>query len=386
MVLPMAEQVDAIVIGGGIVGLFTSLQLARAGKTVRLIDKTHVGTARHNTGAMILQGRRPEWHQLMQFTHERWQKTAEELGSSLGFEQCGSAILNFTEDAAAQLAQVSAPNGDYERHVVTDIAEIGKVFGDGVKVPEKLSGISHAPIDASLETSQTLDHLRRAAVQAGVRIWGSDTVTELMVDNGHVKGVKTDSGDVSEAPYVILVAGVWSNKIPLPETAKLPLRPARCHLIEMIPHGNMPTPVLILPTPFGEVIIHRQRSGRAMVAYTGVMDKHQATWSTIPRPQTVEWLKNLAGVLLPALGNARIAGDPRCISLAVTPDNMPYIGPFEGLSGLLVASGLSGQSYAMAAGVADIMTAYVTGQDIPLDLGAFAPARFSAKPAADNAA
>ena len=74
-------------------------------------------------------------------------------------------------------------------------------------------------------------------VAAGVEVTGLD------IENGHIKRVRTDQGDI-ETDTVVIACGVWSPRIAKMAGASIPLTPA---VHQMIDIG--PVPIFEAPPP-----------------------------------------------------------------------------------------------------------------------------------------
>lgn len=372
------EKIDVCVIGGGVIGLFTAMSIARAGKTVRLIDKAFSGSSRNNIGEVLLQGHHPDTLDFMRFCADEWQKAADEFGEDLGFEKRGSMLLAFDSTEAEDLEQRASKDTEHglPSEVVTDMSALKKRF-DYMRLAQDIVAAKVSEEDGSIDTQTAMDGLRKLAIQAGVRIWGSDKVEKLLVEDGVMKGVTTDSGETCLAESTILCVGVWAGKL-LPEYGiKMPLRPARCHILDVQPSGRMPLPMLAHREKTGGLVAkYLPKTGQALVMYSGLMDQAQATYSTEVDEEAVAWMRQRLGQYMDTLANAELKKS-RAVSLAVTPDLLPYIGPVDQIKGLFAALGMNGKSYAYAPGVAAVMAALVQGEEPPVQIDVFSPNRFA---------
>lgn len=372
----MKENVDVCIVGGGVVGLFTALELANAGMSVRIVDKLYNGSSRYNIGDVLLQGYDEKLREFSKFTHKAWGYAAESFGRDMGFERRGSAFLAMSDEDAERLkADVAEDNKSgidtkwiEGRDLVTEAL-------DGNQVGENVVGAKIFAEDGIIDTQKSLDALRGQLVQKGVRIWGSDLVTDFVMEGDRVTGIKTAAGDECSAKYVVVAAGVWSNFILGKAGLYVPMRPARCHLIEVSPTGRVPTQLISHCEPNGEFIFKYQRSGRVLCSYSGRHDQAQATWRNSVDQEAVNWMTEKMPEFLYGMRFPKIQ-DVHTVTLAITPDEMPVVGKVSGLEGLIVAIGCNGHSYAFAAGIAKLVQDMVEEKDPEVDISKLSPDRY----------
>src|SRR5256885_6943641 len=93
------RSADVVVIGGGLHGCSAALYLARAGATVIVLEKDHV--ARHasgvNAGGVRRLGRHPAEVRLAVASLSLWERIADLVDDSCGFENPGQVKVAETE-------------------------------------------------------------------------------------------------------------------------------------------------------------------------------------------------------------------------------------------------------------------------------------------------
>jgi sarcosine oxidase subunit beta len=381
----MAEKVDVCVVGGGIAGLFTAMTAARAGLSVRLIDRVYISGSRFNTGAVLHQGHASAEDEIMHYSYELWSEHAEKMG----FEERGSLQMLYSAEGVKQSyreMKTAAANG-LNSMMHTDMQALQESMGS-VQLNEKLLAVRSTPEDGLVETSIALDEVRAEFIRAGGRVWGSDEVTKILQDeNGAVIGVETKSGEICHAKATAILAGAWAGVLLGSVGAHVPLRPARAHVMTLSVNKTLPSEMLIRQYRTGRLVAKYQpRFGKVLVVYDGLMDQAQATWSTEPDPEAVEWMQRQLPTLLPALSVGQVSS-VSTVTLAVTPDLLPCIGTWPGIEGLYIGVGWNGKDYGYAPSVGTALVALMQGQEPPVNLAAFRPNRFvekSAKPLSDK--
>lgn len=91
---------DAVVIGGGIVGVFAACYLARRGLSVALVEKGRIGAEQssRNWGWCRQQNRDARELPISIESMALWDRLAGEIGEDVGFQRCG--LLYLSDDEA----------------------------------------------------------------------------------------------------------------------------------------------------------------------------------------------------------------------------------------------------------------------------------------------
>ena len=103
----LPQEADVVVIGGGVVGVFTAYYLARRGVKVALVEKGLVGAEQssRNWGWCRQQNRDARELPLATKSLDLWEKLAEETGEDTGFRRCGLLYLSQNENELAGWAK-----------------------------------------------------------------------------------------------------------------------------------------------------------------------------------------------------------------------------------------------------------------------------------------
>lgn len=206
---PLPEAVDVAIIGGGVVGVMTALYLARAGKSVVLLEKGRIAAEQssRNWGWIRQQGRDPAELPIMIESLRLWQGLARELGPELGFAQRGVLYLAQTDadlERHEAWQKIGAAHGLDTRLLAR--CEVQTMLGPSA--PWK--GGMFTSSDARAEPAVAVPMLADLAVGAGVTIRESCAVRHLDLQAGRVVGVVTERGRI-RAEQVVLAAGAWSR-------------------------------------------------------------------------------------------------------------------------------------------------------------------------------
>src|SRR5687768_4350183 len=103
----LPQSADAVVIGAGIVGVFTAYYLAKRGLKVALVEKGFVGAEQssRNWGWCRQQNRDARELPMATKSLDLWEQFAAETGEDTGFRRCGLLYLSNNEKELAGWAK-----------------------------------------------------------------------------------------------------------------------------------------------------------------------------------------------------------------------------------------------------------------------------------------
>ena len=208
---PLPQAVDIVIIGGGVIGVFAALYLARAGSSVLLCEKGRVAgeQSSRNWGWIRQQGRDESELPVMTHALALWREVDAELKGACGVVQAGVNYISVTEEDMAgneRWLEVAKAHG-LDTHLLSkrEVAEMFSGASDG----RWLGGI-RTPSDARGEPWAAVPAVARLAHEAGALIRENCAVRALDIVAGRVAGVVTEDGAVA-CEQVILAGGAWSS-------------------------------------------------------------------------------------------------------------------------------------------------------------------------------
>jgi glycine/D-amino acid oxidase-like deaminating enzyme len=220
----LPAEVDAVVIGGGIVGAAAAYYLARRGRSVALVEKGSIGgeQSSRNWGWCRKQNRDARELPLAIRAMELWERLSGEIGRDSGFRRCG---LVYATNDASQLAQwerwrETARAFDVETRMLTGPETAAMTRGTG---RSWLGGL-HSSTDGKAEPALAAPLFAEGARQNGGTIHQSCAARGLDIANGAVTGVVTEKGRIRTSS-VILAGGAWASAfcrrhgIPFPQAS-----------------------------------------------------------------------------------------------------------------------------------------------------------------------
>jgi predicted oxidoreductase len=207
---PAAENADVVVIGGGIAGLVTTLDLLEHGRDVLLLDRCKPeelgGLAREAFGGMFMVDTPEQRRSGIEDSHELalddWMRVADfDPGDEWPRRWAEEYVRRARDEVGGWLKQHGV-----RFFPVVNWAERG-VYGDGNSVPRfhLTWGCGKALVDQVWDSIQ--EHPRRRALE--VRF--GTTVTGLVEDGARVSGVRVGDGEIGARDVVVAAGGIGGN-------------------------------------------------------------------------------------------------------------------------------------------------------------------------------
>jgi len=376
---------DAVVVGGGAIGLCCAWRIAQRGARVVVLDraKPPAGATRVAAGMLAPIGElafgEPELLRMTIAAAECYPDFVAELeaasGIATGYARHGALHVALDRDEAAELRRVH----DLQRSL-----GLGAEWLPPRRCRELEPGLTpsfnggvHAPEEAAVDPRAMSAALLAALGAVGVEVRGGVEVTEALLDGDRIEGLRTASGDELRAETVVLATGAWSGVATwLPDHARPPVRPVKGQILELrAPDGESPCErivaserVYLVPRPDGRLIAGattEERGFDTTVTAGGVHELLREAYRLLPDVAEMELVESMAG-LRPG-----------------TPDNLPLIGPGE-LDGLVLACGHYRNGILLAPLTGEAVADVLQGRDLPGALSAAHPARSSFQPHSDS--
>src|SRR5262245_14515680 len=234
----MERAVDVLVIGGGAIGLAIAREAARAGLSVRLLDRGEPGGEASGASAGMLAVQLEAQHHgplLMPAARSRalYPALLEALREETGID------VDLRRDGALLVARGAALADELERACRFQQScglRAEMVDAAGLRRAEPaLTGAAllglHLPDEASLDPILLVRALRTAAERAGAEIRPRTEAVRLAITGGRVTGVLAADGVTHPAGAVVVAAGAWSGGIAGPGFAPPPSEPVRGQMV-----------------------------------------------------------------------------------------------------------------------------------------------------------
>ncbi|WP_426409199.1 NAD(P)/FAD-dependent oxidoreductase [Bradyrhizobium ganzhouense] len=347
----MTQNVDAIVVGGGIHGCSTALHLCLAGLKPVLIEKDYAG--RHasgvNAGGVRQLARHIPEIPLSIRSMGIWEKINDLLDDDCSFESYGQVLVAENEEelavCRARVAELNALGFTHEELI--DATELRRLVP---AVAETCPGGVVSRRDGAANPAQTTTAFRRKAEQLGTTVREGVAASNIRYSNGlwHVD-VGTER---FAAPVLVNAAGAWAGKIaaalgePVPVETVAPM----LMITSRVPHFI--DPVVILR---GRKLSFKQFSNGTVLIGGG----HLATPYQDRNETVLDW-KSLAisartvFELFPVMRSATIVRAWAGIE-AKMKDDIPVFGPSSRHKGLYHQFGFSLHGFQLGPGAGAVM-------------------------------
>src|SRR4051794_19783798 len=316
------------------------------------------------------------------YSRDLYSRLEAETGVSTGFRPVGLIEAAADRDRLHEYRRVAA----FQRHLGLEVDEIGpremKDLFPWARTDDLLAGF-HVPGDGRVNPVDLTQSLARGAKNLGVRVLEGVRVDDVVVEDGEVAGVRTDTGDVIECEYVVNCTGMWARELGEKSGVVIPNQAAEhYYLITDTIEGIDPDgPVFEDPAAYG---YYREEGGGMMV---GLFEPHAAAWSVdgIPRSASFTTLKpdwdRMGPFVETAMARVPITLDVGvrtffCGPESFTPDLSPAVGEAPGIRRYFVAAGMNSVGVLSAGGLGRVLAHWITEGEPDVDVTGFNVDRF----------
>jgi len=360
--------VKVLVVGGGIIGCATAYELAKAGCRVSLFERSTPGAEASSAAAGLLAA----------------------LGESndTDFARLALASWRLYPDVVRELEERTRMDVEYvTRGTIypmsatgtrrdAEVWAVNKEFGvealEGAEVhalePALSPKIRHAIFvkgDHWLNNQRLVLAYAQAAAAVGVELNTGVNVSRLVVEGGKIRALVTE-GERVEGDAVVLAAGAWSGELMATLGVPLRIEPRRGQMLALA-H----VPPILTHCIHGEAYMAPRPSGELIIGAT----VERAGFQRAVTAEGIAGLLRAAIELVPSLRELPIART-WCGFRPWAPDSLPVLGPWPGIDGLFVATGHFRNGILLAPITARLLTEWITGKALSLEVPDFLPDRF----------
>ncbi len=370
----MKNSAQVVIIGGGISGCSIAYHLADEGvKDIVVIERHYLTSgATGRCGAGVRQQWGTKMNCMLAKKSVDFFENATEIlryDGDIEFKQEGYLIIasdaeetaRFEKNVALQNS-LDIPAKALDRQGALDIVSHLN--------PEEVHSATFCPTDGHLNPFTMTDAYYKAAKRLGVEFYTYTTVLDILTENGEVKGVVTDKGNI-ETANVINAAGGYSKDIGALAGIDIPIYSRNHEILVTEPVEKMQGPMVISfskniycqQTPHGGFIMGRgdknAPKGLDIGSNWGFLD---AMSKTLKR-------------LLPPLAELRVIRQWGGL-YNMSPDSQPIIGGTKDLKGFYMACGFSGHGFMLAPMTGLLLAELMTGKTPTMPLEALSLERF----------
>ncbi len=363
---------DAVVVGGGVIGLAVAWQAAREGLEVAVVDPDPGSGASHFAAGMIAPVGEAEFGEdaviaVNQDSAARYPAFVAELeadsGMPSGYRRCGSLHVAVDADEHVALERQFRHRQELGLPVVRLTSRETRDLEPRL-APSIRSGVL-VEGDHQVDPRAMVPALLEACARRGARIHRRRGA--VIVEGGRVAGVRLDGGERIDAARVVVAAGCWSGGVEGIPAADVPhVRPVKGQILRLRGEPGMITRtirssrVYVLPRADGRVVIGgtvEERGADTTVTAGAVLELLRDARALVPDVAELELVEASAGLRPGSPDNAPIVGD------AITP-------------GLVMATGHYRNGYLLTPATASAVSGALAGRPWPELTRPWRPERF----------
>jgi sarcosine oxidase, subunit beta len=368
------DRYGVVVVGAGIVGLFTAYHLARAGVgPIAVVDRGFLsaGGSGRNGGGIRQQWETRSTIRLARESVAAYRRFGTEFGYNIWFRQGGYLFLAETPaelDRLRAVHEVVVAEGLPSR-ILSEGEVAARVEG---LAPGEVVGGAYLASDGTLYPFPAVWGVYEAARSLGVEVALGVEVRGISSEGGRVARVVTSAGSVA-TDVVVNAAGGWSAEVSRSAGLDVPNVASRHEILATEPLK-----------PFLDPMVVRRSDG---LYFSQTMRGEIVGGVTVPHaPGTVRGVPS-SPRFLTSMARALVSLLPRLAPVGVlrawagfyddTPDGFPVVGEDPRLPGFVHANGFGGHGFMLAPAASRRVAAAVLGEASDLDPKEFGPARFA---------
>jgi glycine/D-amino acid oxidase-like deaminating enzyme len=382
-------RAEIVIVGGGAVGCAVAYSLAKAGKTdVILVERESTVAAVTTPQAAGLVGQlrnTVERTKLAMWSVATFSELQRDDQVNPGWRQVGSLRIALCKERVAEFEHIKS---------VADEAGLEAEFIDNreaqAKWPminfDRVQAVLWCPTDGYLQPSDlTMSYVAHAR-RHGVRFLTKTTVHRVIVKDGHVTGVETNSGRI-DCEMVINAAGAHAAHIAKTVGLDLPIFPVRHeYFVTVHADGLEPTlPVVRIPdsTLYLRAEINSLLCG-GWEPRGKSLEPREFTLCGSPPPVTPDWdvLGWFAEQLAPEIPQVEQLGIRSVFRgwPTFTPDGRFIIGPSSRVRGFVMAGGCNAHGVSGSAGIGRHVVESILAPNPTPYVKSLSPDRFEREP------
>ncbi|TFH35201.1 MAG: FAD-binding oxidoreductase, partial [Anaerolineales bacterium] len=363
----MAETYDAIIIGAGIMGCATALELSRRGLRVAVLEKSNIGAGSTGKSSAIIRQHysNPTTIRMASHSLRVFQNFKQAVAGESGFTQTGFLVLTPEKDVEGLRANVRLQR---ELGVQTELINRDEILSRWPYLEG--SGLVEAafePESGFADPNLTLQGYVQASRGLGATFFQDTPVTGVHMQNGKIQQVDTPKQSFSSS-LVINCAGPWGAQVARMVSVEVPINPCRVQVAffrrpEAYAAGH---PVV---ADFIHAVYWRTETGG--LTMVGLIDPEEENYivdtDAYNEKPDFDFILDAGNRLVsrfPGLEASESAGGFAAL-YAITPDWHPIMDEIIPGSGFYICAGFSGHGFKLGPAVGLMTADMVLGKQTP---------------------
>ncbi len=363
----MGQTYDALIIGAGIMGCSTALELSREGLHVAVLEKGSIGAGSTGKSSAIIRQHysNPTTAKMALHSLRVFQNFKEVIGGECGFTETGFLVLTPEKDTEGLQANIKLQR---DVGITTEQLSQKEVLSrwpylEGSGFVEA----AYEPESGFADPNLTLQAYAQAGRDKGVTFFQDTPVTGLLFQNEIVQGVKTPKFTLS-SPIVINCAGAWGARIARMAAVEIPIKSCRVQVAFFRrPQANQAGHPVV--ADFIHAVYWKPETGG--LTLVGLIDPEEEKYVVDPdaynEKPDFDFILDAGNRLVnrfPALEASESAGGFAAL-YAITPDWHPIIDELLPDSGFYICAGFSGHGFKLGPAVGRMTADMILGKDTP---------------------
>ena len=421
--LDFPKHADAVIIGAGIIGMATALELQDRGLGVVVVEKGEVAAEQssRNWGWCRQMGRDPRELPLIRIAIDLWRGMNQRIGAETGFRTCGISYLAETPEQAAGYETWVAAHGK-SHGLSTRLLSASQVAETAPGSTIKWQGGIFTPDDGRAEPFIAVPAMAKYFQSRGGKIFTRCAARGIETKAGRVCSVVTETATIA-TDTAIVAGGYWSSRflgntgIRFPQlgvvnsvmrTAPLDIGPDRTFSGNTfavrkrldggftVAHNHLSVAELTPQhfqffTDFLPLLKLEHRAIKLRVGRRLIEEWKMARHWKLDQSSPFEQVRILDPVPYESVMAEALQGLQKAFPvfqgiqileqwggmIDATPDAVPVIDRIDSIPGLHLASGFSGHGFGLGPGAGKLMAEIVTGETPCVDPQPFRFARFT---------
>ena len=387
MTEPLPAVARVVIIGGGVAGCSIAYHLTRLGwRDVLVLERADLtgGSTFHSAGLVGLLRSSVSLTKMMMMSAELYDQLEAETGVNVGWRKAGSLRLASSPERLLELKrQVGwAKTFGLPLELISP-KEAEALFP--IMDTRGVLGAVYLPLDGYIDPSGLTFALAKGARDGGARIRSGVRVERIQTEEGAVRAVSTDHGDI-ECEVVVNTAGIWAPAVGALAGITVPLIAMQHQYLVTRPVDGVSRDLPTMRDP--DLLVYYRPDGSDGLVMGGY-ERHPQAWGLqgIPADFNYKLLEPDHGRFEEIMDNAlkrtpcleraevvRSINGPE----AFTPDGEFILGESPQVRGYFVAAGFCAHGIAGAGGVGRMMAEWIVDGRPSLDLWRMDVRRFGA--------